>query len=83
MVAKPAGSGIIQYMMQTKTYSVEFHDKAMDFHVIRWSPLVNGVHAGESIERFQCKDAAMEVARILNQAEEIDLYHSQSCEFDT
>ena len=75
-------------MMNTKTYTVEHHDKTMEFHVIRWTPLSNGVgwynlHTGESVERFQCKDEAMEVARILNQAEELSLYLDQSCEFDS
>ncbi len=83
MVAKPAGTCRIQDMMNTKTYTVEHHDKTMDFHVIRWSPLSNGVHTGESVERFQCEDEAMEVARILNQAEELSLYLDQSCEFDS
>jgi len=70
-------------MINTKTYSVEFHEKRMDFHVIRWTPLVNGVHTGESVERFQFEDEAMEVARILNQAEDLSLYLDQACEFDT
>ena len=83
MVAEPAGTCIIQPMMNTKTYTVEHHDKTMDFHVIRWTPLSNGVHTGESVERFQCEDEAMEVARILNQAEELSLYLDQSCEFDS
>jgi len=83
MVAKPAGTCRIQDMMNTKTYTVEHHDKTMEFHVIRWSPLSNGVHTGESVERFQCEDEAMEVARILNQAEELSLYLDQSCEFDS
>ena len=83
MVAKPAGTCIIQPMMNTKTYSVECHDKTMDFHVIRWSPLSNGVHAGTSVERFETEQEAMEVAAILNQGEELDLYQNQSCEFDS
>jgi hypothetical protein len=83
MVAKPAGTCRIHDMMKHKTYTVEHHDKTMEFHVIRWSPLSNGVHTGESVERFQCEDEAMEVARILNQAEELSLYLDQSCEFDS
>lgn len=83
MVAEPAGKCIIQSMMNTKPYTVEHHDKTMEFHVIRWSPLSNGVHTGESVERFQCEDEAMEVARILNQAEELSLYLDQACEFDS
>ena len=83
VVAEPAGTCIIHDMMNTKTYTVEHHDKTMDFHVIRWTPLSNGVHTGESVERFQCEDEAMEVARILNQAEELSLYLDQSCEFDS
>ena len=82
MVAEPAGKCIIHNMM-TKTYTVEHHDKTMDFHVIRWTPLSNGVHTGESVERFQFEDEAIEVARILNQAEELSLYLDQSCEFDS
>ena len=83
VVAKPAGFCIIGNMMKTKTYSVECHDKTMEFHVIRWSPLSNGVHAGTSVERFETEQEAMEVAAILNQGEELDLYQNQSCEFDS
>ena len=83
VVAKPAGTCRIHDMMKTKTYSVEFHDKLMDFHVIRWTPLSNGVHSGESIDRFETEQEAMEVAAILNEGEALDLYNTQSCEFDT
>lgn len=83
MVAKPTGFCIIGNMMKTKTYSVECHDKTMEFHVIRWTPLSNGVHSGTSVERFETEQEAMEVAAILNQGEELDLYQNQSCEFDS
>ena len=82
MVAKPAGFCIIHDMMN-KTYTAEYHDKTMDFRVVRWTPLANGVRAGESIDRFETEQEAMEVAAILNQGEELDLYQNQSCEFDT
>jgi hypothetical protein len=55
----------------------------MDFRVVRWQAPVNGVHIGTSIEAFDTEDEAMECAAILNQGEELDLFHSQSCEFDT
>ena len=83
MVAKPTETCIIQPMMKTKTYTAEWHDKTLDFRVIRWSPLSNGVHTGESIERFDTEQEAMEVAAILNQGLEQDLYLNQSCVFDT
>jgi hypothetical protein len=70
-------------MMKHKTYSVEYHDKTLDFRVVRWTPLSNGVHAGESIEAFDSEDEAMEVAAILNEGEALDLYNNQSCEFDS
>ena len=82
MVAEPAGTCIIQRMMN-KTYTAEYHDKTMDFRVVRWTQLSNSVRIGDSIDRFDTEEEAMEVAAILNQGEEMDLYHSQSCEFDT
>ena len=83
MVAKPAGTCIIHDMMKQKTYTAEYHDKTMDFRVVRWQAPVNGVHIGTSIESFDSEDEAMECAAILNQGEELDLYNNQSCEFDT
>jgi len=83
MVAKPAGTCIIRDMMKTKTYTAEWHDKTEDFRVVRWTQLSNSVRIGDSIDRFDTEEEAMEVAAILNQGEEMDLYHYQSCEFDT
>ena len=82
MVAILAGTCIIHDMMN-KTYTAEYHDKTMDFRVVRWTPLSNGVRSGESIDRFETEEEAMEVAAILNQGEELDLYQNQSCEFDS
>ena len=83
MVAKPAGTCIIHDMMNTKTYTAEYHDKTMDFRVVRWTQLSNGVRAGDSIDRFETEQEAMEAADILNQGEVLDLYNTQSCEFDS
>ena len=83
MVANPIGTCIIRDMMKTKTYTAEWHDKTEDFRVVRWTQLSNSVRTGQSIDRFDTEEEAMEVAAILNQGEEMDLYHSQSCEFDT
>ncbi len=82
MVAKPAGTCRIHDMMN-KTYTAEYHDKTMDFRVVRWSPLVNGVRMGTSIESFDSEEEAMEVAAILNEGEALYLYNTQSCEFDS
>ena len=70
-------------MMQTKTYTAEYHDKTMDFRVVRWTPMVDGIRMGTSIESFDSEQEAMEVSAILNQGLEQDLYLNQSCEFDT
>jgi hypothetical protein len=83
MVAKPAGTSIIHNMMKQKTYTAEYHDKTMDFRLVLWHTTVNGVHIGDSIEAFDTEEEAQEAADILNQGEELDLFHSQSCEFDT
>ena len=83
VVAKPAGTCRIHDMMKQKTYTAEYHDKTMDFRVVRWTQLSDSVRIGDSIDRFDTEEEAMEVAAILNQGEEMDLYHSQSCEFDT
>jgi hypothetical protein len=83
MVAKPAGFCIIGNMMKRKTYTAEYHDKTDDFRVVRWAPALNGCYIGTSIDRFNTEQEAMEVAAILNQGEELDLYQNQSCEFDT
>jgi hypothetical protein len=82
IVAKPAGTSIIRNMMKTKTYTAEWHDKTEDFRVVRWEAPVNGVRMGTSIEAFDTEEEAMEVAALLNQGEELDLYHSQACEYD-
>jgi hypothetical protein len=82
MVAKPAGTSIIHDMMKTKTYTAEWHDKTEDFRVVRWEAPVNGVRMGTSIEAFDTEEEAMEVAALLNQGEELDLYHNQACEYD-
>lgn len=83
MVAKPAKTCTMHRMMKHKTYTAEFHDKTMDFRVVRWTQLSNSVRSGESIERFDTEQEALEVANILNEAEALDLYNNQSCEFDT
>lgn len=83
MVAKPAGTCRIHRMMKTKTYTAEYHDKTMDFRVVRWTQLSNSVRSGESIDRFETEQEAMEVAAILNEGEALDLYNNQSCEFDS
>ena len=83
MVAEPAGTCIIQRMMKHKTYTAEWHDKTMDFRVVRWDAPVNGVRMGTSIDRFETEQEAMEVAAILNEGEALDLYNNQSCEFDS
>jgi hypothetical protein len=70
-------------MMKQKTYTAEYHDKTMDFRLVLWHTTVNGVHIGDSIEAFDTEEEAQEAADILNQGEELDLFHSQSCEFDT
>jgi len=82
MVAKPAGTCIIHDMMKTKTYTAEWHDKTMDFRVVRWDAPVNGVRMGTNVDRFETEQEAMEVAAILNEGEALDLYNTQSCEFD-
>jgi hypothetical protein len=83
MVAKPAGTCIIHDMMNTKTYTAEYHDKTMDFRVVRWTQLSDSIRSGESIDRFETEEEAMEVAAILNEGLELDLFLNQSCEFDT
>ena len=70
-------------MMKTKTYTAEWHDKTMDFRVVRWDAPVNGVRMGTNVDRFETEQEAMEVAAILNEGEALDLYNNQSCEFDT
>jgi hypothetical protein len=83
MVAEPAGTCIIHNMMNTKTYTAEYHDKTMDFRVVRWTPMVDGIRMGTNVARFDTEQEAMEEAAILNQGEEWDLYQNQSCEFDS
>ena len=56
--------------MKTKTYTAEYHDKTMDFRVVRWTQLSNSVRIGDSIDRFETEEEAMEVAADLNRAED-------------
>ncbi len=56
--------------MKQKTYTAEWHDKTMDFRVVRWEAPVNGVRMGTSIEAFDTEEEAMEVAADLNHAED-------------
>jgi hypothetical protein len=70
MVANPAGTSIIHDMMKQKTYTAEWHDKTMDFRVVRWEAPVNGVRIGTSIEAFDTEEEAMEVAADLNHTED-------------
>ena len=56
--------------MKTKTYTAEYHDKTMDFRVVRWTQLSNSVRIGDSIDRFDTEEEAMEVAADLNRAED-------------
>ena len=83
VVAKPAGTCRIHDMMKQKTYTAEYHDKTDDFRVVRWAPALNGCYIGTSIDRFETEQEAMEVAAILNEGEALDLYNTQSCEFDS
>ena len=66
----------------TKVYTVEFHDKAMDFRLVRWTTIGPGIYSGDDIERFDTEDEAMEAAAFMNAGEEWDLYNDQLCEFD-
>ena len=56
--------------MKTKTYTAEYHDKTMDFRVVRWTQLSNSFRIGDSIDRFDTEEEAMEVAADLNRAED-------------
>lgn len=56
--------------MKTKTYTAEYHDKTMDFRVVRWTQLSDSVRIGDSIDRFETEEEAMEVAADLNRAED-------------
>jgi len=56
--------------MKTKTYTAEYHDKTMDFRVVRWTQLSDSVRIGDSIDRFETDEEAMEVAADLNRAED-------------
>ena len=56
--------------MKTKTYTAEYHDKTMDFRVVRWTQLSDSVRIGDSIDRFDTEEEAMEVAADLNRAED-------------
>ena len=47
-----------------------YHDKTMDFRVVRWTQLSNSVRIGDSIDRFDTEEEAMEVAADLNRAED-------------
>ena len=66
----------------TKVYTVEFHDKTMDYRLVRWTTISPGVYSGDDIERFDSEDEAMDAADWMNAGEEWDLYHHQVCEFD-
>jgi hypothetical protein len=66
----------------TKVYTVEFHDKTMDFRLVRWTIIGPGIRSGEELKRFDRKDEAMKVADWMNAGEEWDLYNDQLCEFD-
>ena len=70
MVDNTTGTCIIQSMMNTKTYTAEWHDKTEDFRVVRWQAPINGVRIGDSIDRFDTEEDAMEVAADLNRAED-------------
>ena len=66
----------------TKVYTVEFHDKTMDFRLVRWTTIGPGIRSGEELKRFDRKDEAMKVAAWMNAGEEWDLCNDQLCEFD-
>jgi hypothetical protein len=66
----------------TKVYTVEFHDKTMDYRLVRWTTIGPGVYSGDDIERFDREDEAMDAADWMNAGEEWDLYHQCECEFD-
>jgi hypothetical protein len=63
-------------------YTVEWHDKAERWDVVRWDTTVEGVYAGTTVDR----------CAILEDAEEICAYHTDmmnpalwaevGCEFD-
>jgi hypothetical protein len=66
----------------TKVYTVEFHDKAMDYRLVRWTTISPGIRSGDDIERFDTEDEAMEVAGWMNAGEDWGVCNDQLCEFD-
>ena len=68
----------------TKVYTVEFHDKTMDYRLVRWTTISPGIYSGEDVGQYDREDEAMEAAAFLNEGigEEWDLYNDQLCEFD-
>ena len=67
--------------MNRPRYTVEFHDKTMDFRIVRWVAL-DRVWAGIDVDRFDNEQEALECATILNDGEEYYQWLDQESEFD-
>jgi len=65
-------------------YTVDWHDKAYRWEIVRWDDLGKGVRSGTVVERFaeDCRADAEEICDYYNDMEDPELWSDIGCEFD-
>jgi hypothetical protein len=63
-------------------YTVEWHDKAERWDVVRWNTTVEGVYAGTTVDRRFVFEEAQEICDYYNDMEDPALWSDIGCEFD-
>jgi hypothetical protein len=63
-------------------YTVEWHDKAERWDVVRWNTTVEGVYAGTTVDRRFVLEEAQEICDYYNDMEDPALWSDIGCEFD-
>jgi hypothetical protein len=63
-------------------FTVEWHDKAHRWDVVRWTDGVNGVLVGKTVDRCFVIEQAQEICDYHNDMMNPDLWADVGCEFD-
>ena len=63
-------------------FTVEWHDKALRWDVVRWDTTAEGVYAGTTVDRCVTLDEAEEICDYHNDMMNPALWAEVGCEFD-
>ena len=63
-------------------FTVEWHDKALRWDVVRWTDTAEGARVGTTVDRCFVLEQAQEICDYHNDMMNPDLWADHGCEFD-